>query len=111
MPALESRRVRTQRLTVIRASGGARPARISRVLNSRLCIDRELQRQSDLSSSCPAEVCDGTSGLGQHCWPGRSGCVVLVHPIGALLHDPAAVALASARSFSTNVFGANSSDS
>src|SRR5215467_3247605 len=47
MPALESRRVRTQPLTVTGTSAGARPARISRVLNSRVCIDRELQRQSD----------------------------------------------------------------
>src|SRR6266436_1924891 len=92
MPALESRRVRTQPLTVTGTSGGARPARISRVLNSFPCIDRELQRQSDLSSYCPGEVCDGTCGIEQH---SRGDRDVLrgFAPICALLLDPAAVAL------------------
>jgi hypothetical protein len=41
MPALESRRVRTQPLTVTGASCGARPARTSRALNSFLSVDWE----------------------------------------------------------------------
>jgi hypothetical protein len=62
MPALESRRVRTQPLTVTAASEGARPARISRVLNCFLCIDRQLQRQSDLSSYCPTVAAAAARG-------------------------------------------------
>src|ERR1700730_5830466 len=50
MPARESRRVRTQPLTVTDASSGAWPARISRALNSLLSIDRELLSGATLSS-------------------------------------------------------------
>src|SRR5262245_882621 len=42
MPAFESRRVRTQPLTVTGSSFGAWPAKIPRTLNSFLSIDREL---------------------------------------------------------------------
>src|ERR1700674_4835153 len=48
MPAFESRRVRTQPLTVTAASSGASPARIARTLNAVLSIDRALLRQGDL---------------------------------------------------------------
>jgi hypothetical protein len=41
MPAFESRRVRTQPLTVTGAFCGACPARTSRTLNSFWCIDRD----------------------------------------------------------------------
>ena len=50
MPAFESRRVRTQPLTVTGASFGAWPARIPRALNSLFSIIRELPRRSGLSS-------------------------------------------------------------
>src|SRR5262249_60963728 len=39
MPAFESRRVRTQPLTVTGASFGASPTRISRTLNARLSVE------------------------------------------------------------------------
>ena len=42
MPALESRRVRTQPLTVTTRSFGASPARTARTLNWLLSIGREL---------------------------------------------------------------------
>src|SRR5262245_57656237 len=51
MPAFESRRVRTQPLTVTGPSCGAWPARIARTLNSLLSIDRHLLRQRALSSA------------------------------------------------------------
>ena len=50
MPAFESRRVRTQPLTVTGASCGAWPARIPRTLKSRLSIDREYSGRA----ACPA---------------------------------------------------------
>ena len=40
MPAFESRRVRTQPLTVIAASFGASPAKILRTLNASLFIEK-----------------------------------------------------------------------
>jgi hypothetical protein len=52
MPALESRRVRTQPLTVTGASAGASPARIWRTLNARFSIDRKLLGRATLSSDC-----------------------------------------------------------
>src|SRR6187551_59330 len=55
IPALESRRVRTQPLTVTGASAGARPARISRTLNSLLSIDQTLLRPRRLSSDPRSE--------------------------------------------------------
>ena len=48
MPALESRRVRTQPLTVTGVSFGASPARMARTLSSVLSIARELIRRSGL---------------------------------------------------------------
>ena len=52
MPAFESRRVRTQPLTVTAASFGASPARISRTLKF-LSIDRDLLRRAALSTDEP----------------------------------------------------------
>src|SRR5262245_26158095 len=60
MPAFESRRVRTQPLTVTCSSLGARPAKIPRTLNSFLSIDRELSRSfpskrlAEAQRACPA---------------------------------------------------------
>src|SRR6516165_11736530 len=54
IPARESRRVRTQPLTVTDASPGAWPARMPRTLNSLCSIGRELLRRAALSSDSPA---------------------------------------------------------
>src|SRR5262245_41392407 len=50
MPAFESRRVRTQPLTVTSASFAASPARIARTLNSLLSMERSDRSQVTLSS-------------------------------------------------------------
>jgi hypothetical protein len=51
MPAFESRRVRTQPLTVTGASFGASPARISRTLNARLSIESSIELMAFLPFS------------------------------------------------------------
>ena len=61
MPALESRRVRTQPLTVTGVSCGAWPERISCALNSRLSIDPTEQMAS------PAGLEPATHSLGNCC--------------------------------------------
>jgi hypothetical protein len=48
MPAFESRRVRTQPLTVTDTSFGALPAKTPSMLKFLLPIDRELLRQSGI---------------------------------------------------------------
>src|SRR5437764_15130747 len=53
MPALESRRVRTQPLTVTLSSCGAWPARMARTLSSVLSIERELRRRHNLVQGTP----------------------------------------------------------
>jgi len=51
MPAFESRRVRTQPLTVTGASFGASPARISRTLNALLSIEPSFELMAFLPFS------------------------------------------------------------
>jgi hypothetical protein len=51
MPAFESRRVRTQPLTVTPSSFGASPARISRTLNALLSIDPSFELMAFLPFS------------------------------------------------------------
>ena len=62
MPALESRRVRIQPLTVIAASFGASPAKILRTLNVLLSMHRDYHRslvKSQLSGANNGSSCYG----------------------------------------------------
>jgi hypothetical protein len=64
MPAFESRRVRTQPLTVTGAACGAWPARIRRTVNALLSIARQLLSGTTLSSDPDASANPGRSIFG-----------------------------------------------
>src|SRR5262249_36530951 len=82
MPALESRRVRTQPLTVTGASWGAWPARISRTLNSRFSITREFSVHENGKATSPATVRLRSGAPGKH--RPRQRTIVPGHPASGI---------------------------